>query len=116
MRNTWIRAVGILTAVVLSTTAKGADHGDGTPANLFLGTDTSSDITDIFAWMSPDSMKVKLVMDVAPGAMTNTKFSNVVKYVFHTSSMPQFPLAPQAMMHVDIICTFDTAATQHISC
>jgi len=105
-----------LTAVVLSTTAKGADHGDGTPANLFVGGDTSTDITDIFVWMSPDSMKVKLVMDVAPGAMANTKFSNVVKYVFHTSSMAAFPLAPQTQMHVDIICTFDSAATQHINC
>jgi hypothetical protein len=103
-----------MTAVVLSTTARGADHADGTPTMLFLGTDTSSDITDIFAWMSPDSMKMKLVMDVAPGAATGTKFSNVVKYVFHTSSHAAFGMPPAST--VDIICSFDSAATQNISC
>lgn len=114
MRKTWMRTVGVLTAVVLSTTARGADHADGTPTMLFLGTDTSSDITDIFAWMSPDSMKMKLVMDVAPGAATGTKFSNVIKYVFHTQSHAAFGMPPGGT--VDIICTFDSAATQNITC
>ena len=114
MRNRWIRVVGLVAALGLPLSARGADHADGTPSNLFIGSDTSSDITDIFAWMSPDAMKMKLVMDVAPGAMTGTKFSNAVKYVFHTTSRAAFTGTPTSA--VDIICTFDAASTQHINC
>jgi hypothetical protein len=113
MRNRWIRAVGVMATLALPWTARGADHADGTPGTLF-SPDASSDITDIFAWMSPDSMKIKLVMDVAPGAMSTTKFSDAVKYVFHTNSKASFTATPANA--VDVICTFDTASTQHISC
>ena len=116
MRNRWIRAVGVMTVLALPWTARGADHADGSAAALFIGTDTSSDITDIFAWMNNMGTKVNLIMDVAPGATTSTKFSNVVKYVFHTTSQAAYAPAPAPAGKVDIICTFDTGATQHVSC
>jgi hypothetical protein len=113
MRTKWIRAVGVLTAVVLSTSARGADHADGTPGTLF-SPDATADITDIFAWMSPDAMKIKLVMDVGPGATTTTRFSNAVKYVFHTNSKASFTATPTSA--VDFVCTFDAGTPQHINC
>lgn len=113
MRNRWIRAVGVMTVLALPWTARGADHADGTPGTLF-SPDATADITDVFAWMSPDAMKMKLVMDVGPGATTATRFSNVVKYVFHTNSKASFTATPTSA--VDIICTFDAGTPQHINC
>src|SRR5262249_9621095 len=42
------------------------------------------------------------------------RFSNAVKYVFHTVSKTGF--LGSAMPGVDIICTFDTATPQKVSC
>ena len=87
-----------------------ADHTDGTPANLNQP-DASSDITDVFAWTA-DASHVNLVMDVFPNAMAGSKFSNVVKYVFHTQAKASL-LAATATT-ASIVCTF--ATDQTISC
>lgn len=113
MRPGWIRTVGVLAAVLLSPLAIAADHADGTPTTL-NNPDASADITDLFAWMTSDGTKLNLVMDVFPGAMggaTASKFSNAVKYVFHTSSGPAFGMP---MSQANVICTFSTS--QAISC
>lgn len=102
-------ALGVL-AVTVSTNARGADHSDGSAA--LVQPDQSSDIADLFAWMTADASKMNLVMDVSPNATTTSKFSDAVKYVFHTSSSAQFPTPGTAT--ADVICTFDTAQT--ISC
>src|SRR5262245_16020382 len=85
-----------------------ADHTDGTPSQLNQP-DPSSDITDVFAWMS-DATHLTLIMDVFPGAtpaedasMPVSQFSNAVKYVFHTSSKMTLLGMPTP---VNIICTF----------
>ena len=97
-------------AVALSAAplARAADHQDGPAATA----DPAADITDVFAWMSPDATKVNLVMDVYPAATTTSQFSNAVQYVFHTSSRPSFGVA--AASSVNVICTFDPS--QNISC
>ena len=55
--------------------------------------DASSDITDVFTWMA-DANNAVLIMDVFPGATGASKFSDAVKYVFHTSSVSAFASAP----------------------
>lgn len=101
-RATW------LAALLVTSAALAADHQDGAA----VLTDPASDINDVFAWTSPDGTKLNLVMDVFPAATSAAKFSNVVQYVFHTSSSPAYGTAPAATE--DILCTFDTA--QVISC
>src|SRR5262245_55955976 len=43
-----------LSAVLWTTAARAADHADGPAAKA----DPSADITDVFAWMSPDAQRV----------------------------------------------------------
>jgi len=101
-RATW------LAALLFTGAALAADHQDGAA----VLTDPASDINDVFAWTSTDGTKLNLVMDVFPAATSAAKFSNVVQYVFHTSSSPAYGTAPTAPE--DILCTFDAAQT--ISC
>lgn len=85
-----------------------ADHVDGPRASA----DPAADITDIFAWMSPDASKVYLAMDLVRNATTASRFSDSVQYVFRTSSQPSFGSTDKS--EVDIICEFDAA--QIIQC
>src|SRR5262245_37148900 len=88
-------------AGVLSDAARAADHADGPRASA----DPSADITDVFAWMSPDAQRVILVMSVVRNASAQSRFSNSVDYVFHTTSSARFGGAPSAER--DIVCTFN---------
>ena len=104
MKRTFPALLLLLTAPI----ALAADHLDGPAASA----DPTADITDVFAWTSPDGKSLNLVMDVFPAATTASKFSNTVQYVFHTSSRPGFgkPVGGTE----DIVCTFDAA--QNVSC
>jgi Domain of unknown function (DUF4331) len=86
-----------------------ADHADGPAASL----DKTADIADVFTWASTDGKTTYFVMDLGKDMTAGTKFSNTVKYVFHTASMPAYGGTATPM---DIICTFDAAATQNASC
>jgi hypothetical protein len=104
--------LGLATSLVAQI-ARAADHLDGAAVKM----DKASDITDVFAWMSGDNNKVYLVMNVFPVANKDSKFSDKVKYVFHTNSHPSYPTdgglgSPKDL--VDVICTFDAAQT--VSC
>jgi hypothetical protein len=99
----------ILAACLGARPARAADHLDG-PA---VKADPSTDITDLYAWMSPDAAHLYLVMDVYPLAdKANSRFSNVAKYAFHLHSAAQYGGTVKGME--DLICTFDVS--QHISC
>ena len=109
-RNSWLFAVGLGLAASLlpGGEVKAADHRDG----VSTLTDPSTDINDVYAWMSADKSKVYLVMTVFPAAdKVNSKFSNSGYYVFHTTSRATFAGTATPF---DIICGFDTA--QKISC
>lgn len=93
---------------LVSPLTRAADHLDGPKASA----DPAADITDLFAWMSPDAKTVYLIMNVFPQATTSSKFSNAVQYVFHVTSRNNFGDA--ASNPVDIICTFET--NQKVSC
>jgi len=101
-------AVAILATLLLSQSSRSADHVDGPAASA----DPAADITDVFAWMSPDAQRVFLVMSLVRNATTASKFSDSVQYVFHTTSRPRFGASPSP--EVTLICTFNQA--QIIQC
>ncbi|HRI67774.1 MAG TPA: DUF4331 family protein, partial [Polyangium sp.] len=82
-----------------------ADHLDGAAAKK----DAAADITDVYAWSGND--KLTLIMDVAPVATIESKFSDAVQYVFHVESSSAYGTAGEK---TDIVCTFDTA--QKVNC
>ena len=99
--------------------AGAADHADG-PA---VTADPTTDITDVFAWMSADASRVYLIMnvfpDAGPGAVAVpptqvARFSNTARYVFHTASTAAFGTAATATE--DVVCTFDDGTPQKVSC
>lgn len=76
-----------------------ADHVDGPRASA----DPAADITDVYAWTSPDASRLNLVMDLVRNASTASRFSDSVEYVFHTSSSASFGAAA---VPADIVCSF----------
>src|SRR5262249_22088951 len=83
MRRTFrFIAVAIVMMLCLSESSRSADHVDGPRASA----DPAADITDVFAWMSPDAQRVFLVMDLVRNATTASRFSDSVQYVFHITS------------------------------
>jgi hypothetical protein len=81
---------------------RAADHADGPAASA----DPTADITDVFAWMSPDTNDVYLVMDLVRNASADALFSDQVQYVFHTSSRSAFGAA--AGPETNVICEFNS--------
>ena len=64
-----------------------------------------ADITDLYAWMSPDAESLNLVMTVNPYARRNLNdFSPDILYVFHTDSDTRYDI--NVLPRVDIICEF----------
>jgi hypothetical protein len=98
-------ALAIVAIMLLSQSSRSADHID----SPITKADPAADITDAFAWMSPDANTVFLVMSLVRNATTASKFSDGVQYVFHTTSQPRFGATPSA--EVAIICTFNAAQT-----
>ncbi len=107
MKKRWWVGMILAAGMVTGGSARAADHRDG-PKVLM---DPASDINDVYAWMSADASKVYLAMTVFPAADAMSKFSNTVKYVFHTASAAGYGMA---QTDTDVICTFDVA--QKISC
>lgn len=107
------RTIGLfalgMAAALQSPSVQAADHRDG--ASVL--TDPSTDINDVYSWMSTDGTKVYLAMTVFPAAdKTNSKFSTAAYYVFHTASRATF--GATQVTPVDVVCGFD--ASQYISC
>jgi hypothetical protein len=105
----WLTCVGVLA----SPLAHAADHGDGTSSGIALALEPAADINDVFAWTSADTTQVNLAMTVFPGATATSRFSDAVKYVFHTASVAAY-LGPAVQR--DIVCTFSNATPQIASC
>jgi hypothetical protein len=70
----------------------GADHVDS-PTVL---DDPATDLTDVYAWMSPDGTKLRLAL-----AIPAAQFAPSFQYVFHVGDVP-------------IICVFDN--DQNVTC
>jgi len=113
-RSMWVAAAGFLALSTFSAPmSRAADHRDW-PNYM---TDITSDITDLYTWMSADGSKVYFVLDIQganTGAVATTQFSNAVQYVIHVNSGTAYGTA---MTSPDtIICTFNSAATQQFQC
>ena len=108
MQTVRFLVLALIMMLFLSQSSRSADHVDGPAASA----DPAADITDVFAWMSPDAQRVFLIMSLVRNATTASKFSDSVQYVFHTTSRPSFgaPPSPEGA----IICTFNQA--QLIQC
>jgi hypothetical protein len=85
-----------------------ADHADGPAASL----DKTADIADVFTWTSTDAKTTYFVMDLGKDMAAGSKFSNAVKYVFHTASQASYGAAATPL---DIIVTFDASTAQQAS-
>jgi hypothetical protein len=92
----------------LAPPARAADHRDGAAVLV----DPSTDVNDVYSWVSSDSTDTYLVMTVFPAAGSDAKFSTAAKYVFHLQSGAKY--GATTTQSVQAICTFD--AMQKISC
>lgn len=92
--------IGLLAvAGTASTALMAADHVDS-PATV---AEPTADITDLYAWMSPDANKLNLVMDVFPFAGDDAAFGTAVTYVFHVNSSAGYGMA---QTETQVICKF----------
>src|SRR5438552_12757506 len=105
MKKFRLIVIALVAIMFLSQSSRSADHID----SPITKADPAADITDAFAWMSPDANTVFLVMSLVRNATTASKFSDSVQYVFHTTSQPRY-LAPPSE-EVRIICTFNQLQT-----
>ena len=110
-RTIWLTAAAVLFG--LAGPAGAADHRDGPGVDA----DPTTDITDLYAWMSADASKVYLALDVQAantGATLTTKWPNAALYVFHFTSTSAY--GQPVTNPLTIICQFDTAANQGFKC
>jgi hypothetical protein len=99
-----VAVLGLTAWGLLRTPAtRAADHADG-PATT---ADPTADITDVFAWMSPDASHMYLAMGIGRNVGSDFRFSDSVQYVIHTSSKASFGAA--SATPYDIICEFDVS-------
>lgn len=113
MRPTGKAAIGALAMFLMASAARAADHRDWPGYQ----NDITTDITDVYAWMSADASKVYLVLDAQGanlGATANTKFSDAAQYVFHIGSGAA--MAGATANPETIICKFDNATPQTFQC
>lgn len=106
MKN-WLFGLAVL-AGLGGGVARAADHRDG-PA---VSADPSTDINDVYAWMSADANKLYLAMTVSPNATAMSKFSDAALYVFHVNAYKMF--GDTKPNQYTVICRFDAA--QKIEC
>ena len=71
-------------------TLRAADHADGPAATA----EPTSDIDDVYAWMSPDATDLNLVMTIGRNVPGTSGSPTRVQYVFHTTSRPSFGAQP----------------------
>jgi hypothetical protein len=104
-KSRWFQYAAALAIVAGAPSVFAADHLDGP----LVMKDPATDITDVYAWTETD--KVLLVLNVAPLATKDSKFSDAVQYVLHVESTKAYGEPGQK---TNVICTFD--ASQMISC
>ncbi|MEO6775138.1 MAG: DUF4331 family protein [Kofleriaceae bacterium] len=93
--------------LLISQTSHASDHLDA-PAVRMAG-NQMADITDVYAWMTPDGAKVNLVMDVSPDDAGTNTFGPSVQYVWHVTSHPGATNAVAFFApgtELNVMCTF----------
>ena len=102
--------LALVAAIALIGTVQAADHADSPRA----AADPAADITDVFAWMSPDARRVNLIMGIGRDVAPDARFSDAVQYVFRTGSDDVYSVASLPDATTNIICTSD--AEQVVTC
>lgn len=100
MNIRWLQGAAALAVLTAGSGAFAADHLDGPGAIK----DPAADITDVYGWVKGD--KLVLVLNVAPLATVDSKFSEAIQYALHVESSAGFG---KAGTKTDIIATFDAA-------
>jgi len=90
--------------------ANAADHIDS-PAPIAT---PAADITDYFAWMTPDATHVNLVMTVSPFATADSQWSDAIVYAMHVSSMEGY--GAEDVEKSQLICRFYNADGSGVEC
>ncbi len=108
MKGKRLAVLAVLAVGLSFQTTQAADHADGPRASA----DPAADITDVFAWMSPDAQTLNLVMGLTRNATSASRLSDAVQYVFHTRSAPSFG-AP-AGREINVVCTFTKKQRIHV--
>jgi Domain of unknown function (DUF4331) len=111
-RRTWV-VPGLALGAAIALTLVGmklhaADHADS-PAAVAA---PDADITDVFAWMSPDGNNVDLIMNWFPDAPSTSTLAANVLFVFHVNAKATF--AATTATETTVICGFDV--TEKLSC
>jgi len=106
--SSWAAVVTATVLAISGQLAWAADHIDGPQA----AADPAADITDAFAWMTPDASTVILAMDLTRNADVGSRFSDSVQYVFHTTSSDSY--GGTKSEDVPVICQFDPQ--QRVEC
>jgi hypothetical protein len=106
-------AVAPLAMLVALPLVHASDHLDGPRVTA----DPQSDITDVFAFTSPESpTRVVLAMAVTPYASDASTFSPLVDYAFRVQLVQAVsPLTLDGIQH-DVVCEFVTGAPQTVTC
>jgi hypothetical protein len=90
-----------------------SDHLDGPRATA----DPQSDITDVFAFTSPDSpARVVLAMAVTPYASNASTFSPLVDYAFRVQRVEAVSPLTLDPTSRDVVCEFDGGSPQKVTC
>ncbi len=92
--------VAALAACTLASPALAADHTDSPSVT----NDPAADISDVYAWVSPDNTRVNLIMNIVATAA----FSDQTQYVLHLESSAGFGMSGTETI---ILCRFDVAQT-----
>ena len=82
-------------ALTFASTAFASDHLD-TPTVI---ADPAADIGDLYAWTSPDGLRLNLALDIV-----GHRFSDRIQYVFHVDSARR---AGRTIATTRIVCQFD---------
>ncbi|CAN5922956.1 hypothetical protein BH11MYX3_BH11MYX3_17610 [soil metagenome] len=94
-------------AALLATPSHASDHLD----SATLAGNPMGDINDVYTWMTPDGLKLNLVMTVSPGDPGTRTFGDAVQYAWHVTSkagMPSqvIPVNAAGDVETKVICTF----------
>lgn len=103
MRHLTRHIVFALAGLAMATPALAADHIDSPAATA----EPAADISDLYAWMTPDASKVNLVLNVSPFAGADSSFSDAAVYAFHVNSSAGYGMDQTETL---ILCKFADAA------
>ena len=89
-------------ALLLAHNVKAADHIDSPT----LSPTPVADINDVYAWVTPDKLKVNLIMTLSPADNGLRKFGPGVQYIFHVTSKGGNGVGQPDGSETTIVCTF----------